>query len=116
MFGNFTVKLSLTALILWAATWVLWHHFHPALHVRPLLLLSCPWLVFGLVTLASTPGGYRLNKDGLDVAFQVAWRLSLVETDQGNPQVSFAQAVWSRVGIASSRYPWRLFFRLHRFQ
>lgn len=51
MFWNFTAKLSLTALILSAVTWALWHHFEPALHLRSLLLASSPWLAFALVTL-----------------------------------------------------------------
>lgn len=51
MFWNFTAKVSLTALIFWAVTWALWYKYDPALHLRPLLLLSSPWLVFALVTL-----------------------------------------------------------------
>ena len=51
MFWNFTAKLSLTALILSAVTWALWHQFEPALQSRSLLLASSPWLAFALVTL-----------------------------------------------------------------
>lgn len=51
MIWNFTAKLSLTALILWAVTWALWHRFDPALQPRSLLLVSSPWLVSALVTL-----------------------------------------------------------------